>query len=60
METRCADPTLQLDVDVMILDFLVYSALDTTLKTAPSNDADRALRMVDGSTHSQFITSQTY
>lgn len=57
MDTKCANPTLQLDVDVMTIDFLIHDALQTILKEGIAGAGSESiavtrLGMVDGGLNS--------
>ncbi|GAM87504.1 hypothetical protein ANO11243_055290 [Dothideomycetidae sp. 11243] len=52
MDTKCADPDLQLDVDIMMIDYLIHSALRRVIKESKqsgqqSESTDNALHMVE-------------
>ncbi|PSK38482.1 Vacuolar import and degradation protein 27 [Elsinoe australis] len=51
MDLKCVDPNLQLDVDVMILDFLIYSAIDALLVEANRSDANQGALKADDALH---------
>lgn len=51
MDLKCVDPNLQLDVDVMILDFFIYSAIDALLLEANRSDANQGAVKADDALH---------
>lgn len=51
MDLKCVDPDLQLDVDVMILDFLIYSAIDALLVEVNRSDANQGVLKADDALH---------